>query len=504
MKTKPENTIEFSEKGITIYLTKAIYDAIEKVARTEYKDTRSVLGVVQTYAVIQAYSRLSYTNKFVPIHRDIFQFISKRNYTAYRDLLCRYNIIEYRKSEYTTYKTIRGENRISSTTTEYRMASVIGVLFDNNKTVPVHIPMPSDYISALQKKHKHIGEEYIDAEDKSKSIMEVNPIEIMVVDEIARLVKDVILGKIKTQRTFEKRVDKIDTINKQINSNSDLCDLIKRLIRVSNNKHIAGNNLTYLFGNQTDVCKNSCTNVLSYYKELRADIGALGECLTKRDLYHLSRINTIPNYGSADKIYSALANIRKPIREFVTFRGAKLVEVGDVSCAHFTMLPVIFKRYGITIPSEELQRWVELTQSADLYGAVIEGTGISRSAIKATFQPFLSIKNKKQFLYGQEGEELRKREILCDYFEAHFPAIFNALRSWHTLTDVSIKSVANQVESDIMNPICERLIADGLHPFRIHDAICLPENEVPQLKLNIKEEVFERINNDLCSANPTH
>ena len=188
----------------------------------------------------------------------------------------------------------------------------------------------------------------------------------------------------------------------------------------------------------------------------------------------------------------------------MTFRGAKLVEVGDVSCAHFTMLPVIFKRHSITIPSEELQRWVELTQSADLYGAVIEGTGISRSAIKATFQPFLSIKNKKQFLYGQEGEELRKREILCDYFEAHFPAIFNALLSWHTQTDVSIKSVANQVESDIMNPICDRLIAEGLHPFRIHDAIYLPENEVPQLNLNIKEEVFARINNDLCSANPTH
>lgn len=504
IRQKPENTIEFSEKGITIYLTKAIYDAIEKVARTEYKDTRSVLGVVQTYAVIQAYSRLSYTNKFVPIHRDIFQFISKRNYTAYRDLLCKYNIIEYRKSEYTTYKTIKGENRISSTTTEYRMASVIGVLFDNDKTVPVHIPMPSNYISALQKKHKHIGEEYIDAEDKSKSIMEVNPIEIMVVDEIARLVKDVIFGKIKTQRTFQKIVDKIDTINKQINSNSDLCDLIKRLIRVSNNKHIAGNNLIQEIGLQSVKHPDKCNNKFHYYKELQAKCGALDECLTKRDLYHLSRINTIPNYGSADKIYSALANIRKPIREFVTFRGAKLVEVGDVSCAHFTMLPVIFKRYGIAIPSEELQRWIELTQSADLYGAVIEGTDISRSAIKATFQPFLSIKNKKQFLYGQEGEELRKREILCDYFEAHFPAIFNALLSWHTLTDVSIKSVANQVESDIMNPICDRLITEGLHPFRIHDAIYLPDNEVPRLNLNIKEEVFERINNDLCSANPTH
>lgn len=504
IRQKPENTIEFSEKGITIYLTKAIYDAIEKVARTEYKDIRSVLGVVQTYAVIQAYSRLSYTNKFVPIHRDIFQFISKRNYTAYRDLLCRYNIIEYRKSEYTTYKTTKGENRISSTTTEYRMASVIGVLFDNDKTVPVHIPMPSNYISALQKKHKHIGEEYIDAEDKSKSIMEVNPIEIMVVDEIARLVKDVIFGKIKTQRTFERRVDKIDTINKQINNNSDLCDLIKRLIRVSNNKQIAGNNLIQEVGLQSVKHTNKGDNKFHYYNELQAECGALDECLTKRDLYHLSRINAIPNYGSADKIYSALANIRKPIREFVTFRGAKLVEVGDVSCAHFTMLPVIFKRYSITIPSEELQRWVILTQCADLYRAVIEGTNISRKSIKATFQPFLSIKNKKQFLYGHEGEELRNREAICEYFETHFPAIFNALLSWHTLTDISIKQVANQVESDIMNPICDRLIAEGLHPFRIHDAIYLPENEVPQLNLHIKEEVFERINNDLCSANPTH
>ena len=93
-KQKQENTIEFSAKGITIYLTRAIYNAIEKIARTEYTDTRSVNGVIQTYAVIQAYSRLSYTNKFVPIHRDIFQLISKRNYTAYRDLLCKHNIIE--------------------------------------------------------------------------------------------------------------------------------------------------------------------------------------------------------------------------------------------------------------------------------------------------------------------------------------------------------------------------------------------------------------------------
>lgn len=495
-KQPAENTILFAKNRITIYLTKAIYNAIEKVARSKYTDSRSVRGVVQTYAVVQLYSRLSYTNKFVPIHCDIFQHISKRNYKAYRELLIQHGIIECKNSEYSTYKTIKGENLISSTTTQYRMAGVIGVLFDNDKTVPVHIPMPNDYIAALQKKHLHIDEEYIDAEDKRKTIMEINPTEIMVVDEIVSLVKDVLSGKIKTLKTFEKRVDKIDTINKQINSNSDLYDLIKRLIRVSNNKHIAGNNLIRMFGIQSVKHSDKCNNKFHYYKELQAEYGAFDECLTKRDLLHLSRINTIPNYGSADKIYSALANIRKPIREFVTFCGAKLVEVGDVSCAHFTMLPVIFKRYGIDIPSEEMDGWIGLTQSSDLYSAVVEGTNISRSAIKATFQPFLSIKNKNQFLYGQEGEERRKREILCEYFDAHFPSIFNALLSWHTHTDDSIKSVANQVESDIMNPICDRLIADGLHPFRIHDAIYLPENEVPQLNLSVKEEVFSMINNE--------
>ena len=475
---------------------KAIYDAIEKIARTKYTDSRSVRGVVQTYAVIQLYSRLSYTNKFVPIHCDIFQHISKRNYKAYRELLIQHGIIECKSSELTTYKTIKGENLISSTTTQYRMAGVIGVLFDTDRCVPVHIDLPQEYIEALRIKHDHIKEEYITMQDKSQSIMEINPMEIVVVRKVVRLVKDVVLGRITTKRTIKKRIDEIDSINRIISSDSNsLYDLIKRLIRVSDNKHIARNNLSYLFGNQFDAHKNPCTNVLGYYSELRADIGALGDCLTKRDLKHLSRINSIPNFSTDGKLYSALANIRKPIRKHITYKDAKLVEVSDVSCAHFTMLPAIFSRYNIVIPESELQRYKELTQGADLYGAVVEGSDILRADIKQTFQPFLSIKNRAQFLYGHEGLELRKRELICDYFEAHFPNIFNALLAWHAITEVSIKSVANQVESDIMNPICDRLIAEGLHPFRIHDAIYLPENEVDMLSFNIKEEVFARINN---------
>lgn len=494
---KAENTIEFAKTSITIYLTKAIYDAIEKIAKTRYRDFRSVKGVIQTYAVIQLYSRLGFTNQFVPIHKEIFQYISKRNYIAYRELLCQNDIIEFRKSEYAQYKTENGENRISSTTTEYRMAGIIGVLFDNDKTIPVSINLPREFVMALEKKHKHIQAEYVFSQEKSKSIMELNPMEIVVADLIVALVKDVVLGRIKTKRTFKNRISHIEQINKKIHFDKDLSELLKRLVRVINNKHIAGNNLLYLFDSQSDISPIDCDEKLAFYRDLKANVEALDECLTKRDLMHVSRINTVPNYGKSDKIYSALANIRKPIRKHITYKECPLVEASDVSCAHFTMLPVIFKRYGIAVLDEDLQRWVKLTQSGDLYNAVIEGTEILRSDIKSVFQPFLSIKNKNQFLYGHEGNERIYREAICEFFEEQHPAILNALLSWHTVTDVSIKSVANQVESDVMNPICDRLIAQGLHPFRIHDAIYLPENELQQLTFDIKKEVMTRINNEM-------
>ena len=51
-----------------------------------------------------------------------------------------------------------------------------------------------------------------------------------------------------------------------------------------------------------------------------------------------------------------------------------------------------------------------------------------------------------------------------------------------------------EVESDIINPICDCLINIGLHPFRIHDAIYLPENEVCAIPFNIKEKIIQSIN----------
>ena len=46
-----------------------------------------------------------------------------------------------------------------------------------------------------------------------------------------------------------------------------------------------------------------------------------------------------------------------------------------------------------------------------------------------------------------------------------------------------------------MNSICDELRGLGLHPFRLHDAIYLPQNEVEQIPFSIKQKVFDFINN---------
>ena len=45
-----------------------------------------------------------------------------------------------------------------------------------------------------------------------------------------------------------------------------------------------------------------------------------------------------------------------------------------------------------------------------------------------------------------------------------------------------------------MNHICDDLRIIGLHPFRLHDAIYLPQNEVEQIPFDINQRVYDYIN----------
>ena len=118
-----------------------------------------------------------------------------------------------------------------------------------------------------------------------------------------------------------------------------------------------------------------------------------------------------------------------------------------------------------------------MTQQGDLYSKVVENTNMPRDAIKPTFQSFFSIKNENSYIYGGQEKDGHNRQILCKWFSKNYPNIYQALIDWHKNQDIKIKRVANQVESEIMNSICDELRALGLHPFRLHDAIYLPQNE---------------------------
>ena len=228
---------------------------------------------------------------------------------------------------------------------------------------------------------------------------------------------------------------------------------------------------------------------------MRFNIAALDECMCLRDLRDLASLNTIPEYGKDGKLYSVFSRIRRPIRKHITFRGNPLVEVSDISCAHFTMLPKIFEEYGIEItPWWELEGWHYLTQQGDLYSEVVKGTNIPRDAIKPTFQSFFSIKNETSYIYGGKEKDCSNRLILCRWFRNNYPNIYNALLDWHNTQSIKIKRAANRVESNIMNHICDDLRIIGLHPFRLHDAIYLPQNEVEQIPFDINQRVYDYIN----------
>lgn len=76
-----------------------------------------------------------------------------------------------------------------------------------------------------------------------------------------------------------------------------------------------------------------------------------------------------------------------------------------------------------------------------------------------------------------------------------YPNIYQSLLNFHTSFDRSIKSYANEVESEIMNEICGRIMLENLHPFRIHDAIYMTASEYARSYVDIKDLAIFLINN---------
>ena len=481
------NDIEYNKDGtITLYISEFTYNSLESLGRKYFKDSRCREGLIKAYALIKLHQLISKGNDAVAIHSSLFAKISKRNYTKYLDILKQEMMINIIESPIENYKSKTGKSGIRQEKNKYEVLDFgVDILGKQNKIFPVKLLMSNEDSKALPIKLDYINKHYTGAglNEKRVFVMSINNDEVLLVKDIVNHIKQIVNKSSKTHLIFKTQYS-------HYYSEYNLEDLIKELvIRLDNNKeHIVGNNLDYIIDNKHNTR-------FDYYSELGFSIEALDECMCLRDLRDLASLNTIPDYGKDGKLYSVFSRIRRPIRKHITFRGSPLVEVSDISCAHFTMLPKIFEEYSIEItPWWELESWHYLTQQGDLYSEVVKGTNIPRDAIKPTFQSFFSIKNETSYIYGGKEKDGQNRQILCKWFGKNYPNIYQALIDWHKNQDIKIKRIANQVESEIMNSICDELRALELHPFRLHDAIYLPQNEAEQIPYDINPKVYDYIN----------
>lgn len=514
--------IEFATKNIIyVHLYKREYDFVMSVIRHESKDPRVQKGIIKTFSIIKIFTLLNPFSEYVPIHCDVFKdHVSGKNYVRYREILYKNHIIDFKESPLTSYKEKKtGKNKIKCMSPMVYRCNTMTYqgcksIFDNTtETIPVKIELKYDLYKSLEMKSRtiHVLKMNKNSETvgkKSNNILATNNTDTYVSYLIVRLIKDIVNHKINSIITWQRRIRAIAKKyqRKDVSSIKDkeiiIEYLIIKVIRCLYNKkkefeQIVDNFLSQRVKNQLvklQKRRSLSTKSLSYYRDLSIDVDGLDYCISMKDILHVTRINTIPHFNKDGKLYSAFSNLRREIRKYVRYKGEILVEVSDIHSAHFTMLPLVFEKCHITIPHNEMTKFKNVTQKGDLYADVIRGTTISRDDIKPVFQSFFSIKNEKQYLFSCTTSEHLYREMICKYFKQNFPMVYSSMLEFHKSQNVSIKSVANKVESEIMNPICDRILNEGLHPFRLHDAIYMTTSEYNLLQVNINQLVYDTIN----------
>ncbi len=528
-----------SKKGkVTFQVNKGEYDYVRRFADEHEKDFRRQCGMLKTFLIIKLYSLLYRTRSgYVKIHSTVFKdSMSDKNYKAYRDLLKSGNIIDFEYGKRTTYEDFyTGETRFASAPMKFRTLTMSNMsqktIFFSDKMTSVTVDLPTDVCKSLELKNRFIKEIKATVKDKNKvqkridEIQEVDDHSIIATSLLVKFIEDLHAGKINARSTWSSRLKRMwdDTHTSKSTSQESfsmsksayeylIFSIVKNITEIRNNnnhliEHITDSFLSKQTKNQIVKSNKKLTKTLQktefgFYQDLSVGIEGLKFCYFWRDMLHIARINEIPNFKQDGKLYSALANIRREVRKHVHYKDEPIVEVSDITSAHYTMLPSIFEKCGIEIPAYEMNEYKMLTQNGDLYSAVAKGSQFSRNEIKPVFQSFFSIKSEEQYLF-HENEDLPQRKLICKYFKENFPEIYRNLIEFHNnQSEVTIKSIANEVESDIMNPICYRIMEEGLHPFRVHDAIYMTQSEYERSSTDIRDMVFFPINNPNPECKP--
>lgn len=495
-----------TKQQIEIHILSDEYDLIERVAKTKYKNTRSVNSVLKYYALLKIYSVLFPQDRFISIQSSVFrETVSSNNYTEYRDLLYCNNIIEYKRS-----KVKKVDNRYESDSMKYSL-KVMSYMYSkdifqhySDKRYVIRLDFPTHIFNSLLQK-KPVAECYNEKKSKVNNIVALSDRDCYITTLIADLIRDIVNEKFKSKSTYRRRLNKITKQLQPYKHNYDIETIIVRVLKniseIKINKkieQIVNSLFSKKFANQYIIqCHNDSgilDSELCYYSDLSIDLYALNYCCSLNDLRAIADLDKIPAYNTKDKkLYSTLSRLKRILRKYVRYNNELLYEATDIKSAHFTMIPKIFKMLNIQIDTDEMNRYKAVTQTKDIYNEVIANSNISREDIKSVFQSFFSIKNEKQYLHDRSDSYYRS--LICDYFKTNFSNIYKALIDFHKYHKKdTLKSYANIVESDIMNSLCRELRKQQMHPFRIHDAIYLIQSEIDSLSIDINQYIYDKIN----------
>ena len=529
--------LTFNTGKVRFRVNKYEYEYVCRLVAKDFTNTKEQNRVINSFLIIKLFQQLYRTNNLIAIHSSVFKnSISSHKYCEHQRYLKSHNIIQVEESELEKY-TIGDVTKIKSTIKKYRTLTMAysgtsNIFDDTYQEVDVTLGVSSEVYELLQTANNIIVKmDFNQRENKVRErlndIAETNFHDLQSSALLVKLIKDVYSGKINARTTWQRRIKQIakemllaqnygvickneDSSRelKQLESSIELLTIkiIKNIYEIRNknknkielivNSFLLKENANQIVKYDKNLTKQSREMKLGFYTDLSIGIDSLDRCYCMADLKHIARLNRVPSYKEDGKLYSSLANLRRDIRKFVYFKDELIVEVSDIPSAHFTMLPRIFEKCNIKINSLELCSYKLLTQSGDLYSTVAKTGNFSRDEIKQSFQSFFSIKNENQYL-RYSNEDIEQRKAICNYFKHVYPNIYQSLLNFHTLFDKSIKSYANEVESEIMNEICGLIMSKNLHPFRIHDAVYMTESEYAKSCVNIKDMAIFLINNSL-------
>ena len=388
---------------VTVGIPRYEYERIESLSMKTYTDIRCVRSVLKCYAVVSLFSRLSGTSEFIPIHSEIFKSnTSGTRYAEYQNLLKQNGFIETRNEVIDSYTDEKGVGHIFTVSPKgFRLCPYTNMVWpeksspEQNRLWFLTLAMPDkETFVSLKQKYRAI-QSYSCRPDKVGSTFSVNNGECYMVKLLVDFIKKIVNGKINSPITFKRHIRDLYSRSREhksfkFNSVSDIILLIFNILdnihekreREKETEQIGGTDILELIRTQCHIVmstKSGGDSEFSYYAGLSIDLAGLDLCIRAKDLYDIAGLDRIPHIGKAGKIYSVFSRIRRPIRKFIRFNGEHLIEASDIHCAHYAMLPVVFRYCNISVPKDEMERFVALTQTKDLYGEVVAGTEISRT-----------------------------------------------------------------------------------------------------------------------------